>query len=428
MKSKRLVSDAESLFSTERKIAFMKRCCKKVDIFSNDFIEFATIRALKGKLGRSDVVNWLYEVADGMSKKDLREIVANPNEKHKIMSLIRKHAEIIRSEIKDRRLTTEPIVYRMKYDQNCGKWRELGVESPKQLVLDEVFNTGCAELWRKIGYHQYASLVDKGAIKGKKAIENRLRRKVKKSVYAWKGDVYHCYPSINKDILKSKLQHYIKNDDLLYLGFYLIDTHKTGLNTGSGSSQYLCNFLLSFAYHYVLSLTKVKRGKSVKLVNFALFYMDDILLVGSRKADVKKAAKMLKQFMQKDLGLTIKPTDELFLLDTVKNGVRCGRPIDMMGYVMYRDHTVIRAKTFLKARRAYIKAWRCIKSGKQLPQCLARRCMSYNGFIKHTNSKHFVKKYHIDDINVVLRKEISTYDKSKISAKTKNGVMAGYQQ
>ena len=166
------------------------------------------------------------------------------------------------------------------------------------------------------------------------------------------------------------LEHDVKNEVLLYLVFFLIGTYKQGLNIGSGLSQFLCNYYLSKAYVYVLSLHKTRKHRdgtteSKRLVFFCIFYMDDILLIGAREADVKRAARALEKYLLKEYGLTIKPDADLFPIDyRIKTGnkyenyrekdkaERRGKPIDMMGYVIYRDHTEIRSKIFLRARRA----------------------------------------------------------------------------
>lgn len=115
------------------------------------------------------------------------------------------------------------------------------------------------------------------------------------------------------------LEHDVKNEVLLYLVFFLIGTYKQGLNIGSGLSQFLCNYYLSKAYVYVLSLHKTRKHRdgtteSKRLVFFCIFYMDDILLIGAREADVKRAARALEKYLLKEYGLTIKRMQTYFRL------------------------------------------------------------------------------------------------------------------
>lgn len=163
-----------------------------------------------------------------------------------VSGLIRTVAESLRYEIQNRELKVEPIQYGWRRDGINGKFREIGVESVKQLILDEIASEGLDELWRrKLGYHQYASIKGKGQLGGKRAIEHQIRKKYAQSRYAWKGDVRKCYPSVDTRKLKRMLEHDVKNEVLLYLVFFLIGTYKQGLNIGSGLSQFLCNYYLS---------------------------------------------------------------------------------------------------------------------------------------------------------------------------------------
>lgn len=412
----------------------MKRCCKNVDILSDGFIENATFSALAEKWNRNDVAKYLSDFTSQWSKKQIHKLLSVPSQRRWMSGVISTSAEVIRQEIRERDLKVEPIRYSLRKDGHAGKLREIGVECVKQLILDEVANIACEELWRKkIGYHQYAALAGKGQINGKKAIENQIRKHYMQSRWCWKGDVRHCYNTVNIRTLKRMLSRDIKNETLLYLLFFLIDTYKEGLNIGSGLSQYLCNYYLARAYRYVLSLRKVRKHKngtveSRRLVYLTLFYMDDIILVGAREADVRRAAALLAKFLKKELGQEIKADAVLFKIDYFRKDVkkeftsykekdkviRRGRPIDMMGFVVYRDHTEIREGTFLRARRAYMRVWRKLSSGKTISLKTAQRCCSYFGYFKNTDSLHFREKYHIDSLKKYCGKVVSYYAKSEV--------------
>lgn len=241
------------------------------------------------------------------------------------------------------------------------------------------------------------------------------------------------------------LEHDVKNEVLLYLVFFLIGTYKQGLNIGSGLSQFLCNYYLSKAYVYVLSLHKTRKHRdgtteSKRLVFFCIFYMDDILLIGAREADVKRAARALEKYLLKEYGLTIKPDADLFPIDyRIKTGnkyenyrekdkaERRGKPIDMMGYVIYRDHTEIRSKIFLRARRAYSVAWYCMKNRVEIPLEIAYKCTSYYGWFKHTDSKYVKDKYNIDAVCAAAKRRISKHAKSEIYGTSARSALAACQ-
>lgn len=222
--------------------------------------------------------------------------------------------------------------------------------------------------------------------------------------YAAQGDVRKCYPSIPIDRLEELLFKYIKNPSLIYLVSTLLDTFERGLSIGSYLSQWLCNFYLSFAWHYAKEqLYKLRKKKDgtytrIPLISHVLFYMDDFVLIGTRKADVRKAMKLMIAYMHDKLGLTVKPNWKLFAIDYIRKGIHHGQPIDMMGYVVYRHYTKIRSKTFLRARRVFTKAkWEIRVLGNVTLQT-AKRVSSYYGWFKNSNSARYQQAQHIKNI------------------------------
>ena len=169
----------------------MKKCCKHVDILAPDFIEKSTYVALDGKWRRRDVAKYFCKSMFFTKLSAVANLLKNPEGRKELTSgMIQTSAENLRYEIESRSLTVRPIRYEMRSDGISGKVREIGIESVKQLILDEVASEGLEELWRrKLGYHQYASIKGKGQLGGKKAIEKQIRKRYMKSRYAWKGDV-----------------------------------------------------------------------------------------------------------------------------------------------------------------------------------------------------------------------------------------------
>lgn len=333
-------------------------------------------------------------------------------------------------EIRDRKVTFPAIHYSMRYDGNSGKIREIGVESIKQQVYDYVAVNALMELFnRKIGKYQCASIPGRGQVYGKKAIEKWIRKNPAKTRVGAKGDVHHCYPSINISKLMKFLRKQVKNEDLLYLVETLIRSYKQGLSIGSYLSQWLCNYYLSFAYHYaeqkLEKVRKSKRGpaKRVRLIYAVLFYMDDILILGPRKADVRKAMQLLVKFFKDELDLEIKANWKLFQVDYIgKDGRHHGDCIDMMGYKIYRDHTEVRRNIFLRSRRAFVRLRKQVQRCMKIALDLAYRCVSYFGWYKNSDSTNFKKKYGIEQLMKYAKRRVSI--ESKIHNRTAGSALA----
>ena len=187
---------------------------------------------------------------------------------------------------------------------------------------------------------------------------------------------------------------------------------KMGLSIGSYLSQYIANYYLSYAYHYASEqLFKMRNTKHngkvrVRLINHVLFYMDDFLLTGSSKKDLRKAMKMLIKYICDFLGLEVKPNWKICK-------VCDSEPIDMMGFVFRIYKNIIRAKIFIKARRYFLKANNLLKKGLPIPLRLAHQCVSGFGWFKNTNSRKIRDKLKIDEIHKICNGIISYYAKKE---------------
>ncbi len=387
----------------------MKRYCKNVKL-NNTFIMSCIMECLTGKWSRNDVTKFLSDYSD-LSVCEIEYLIRE--DKSQLMPILKHISYELEREIHERDVTFPNIVYNTRYDINSQKYREIGRESIKQQIYDYVAVNGLMELFeRKIGTYQCASIPNRGQLYGKKSIERWIRKNPSKSRVAVKADIKQCYPSINTKKLKTFLRKQVKNEDLLYLTETLINSYKHGLSIGSYLSQWLCNYYLSFAYHYAsqnLFKIQTRRGqtKRIRLFYKILFYMDDILIIGSRLADVKKAIQMLIDYLNNELGLTVKPDWKLFRIDYIdKNGKHHGDCIDMMGFKIYRNHTEVRRKIFLKARRTFTKVQKKLESKSQIPMILVHRCISYYGWFKNSNSKYFIKKYNINNILTLAKGRI----------------------
>lgn len=308
-------------------------------------------------------------------------------------------------EIKNRNLKFKPIEYDERYDKCSKKIRKIGISSMKQQCCDYIAVNACKKMFdAKIGHYQCASLKRKGQLFGKQAIETWIRTNPKKCKWVFKCDVKKFYPSVDHTMLRNLIDRDIKNEDVKYLIFTLVDTYDEGLCIGSYLCQYLANYILSYAYHYVTEmLYSERRGKRQNFIHHALFYMDDILLLGSSKKNVKMASKSLEKYLNEKLGLSLKPSYQLFPLDS--------RPIDMMGYKIWTYKTTVRRRIFNSANKVFVK----LKNPKN-PMTLkdARKVVSYYGYFKYSYSSKYIKKIKLKKTLKNAKEMISNESKSKI--------------
>ena len=374
----------------------MKRLCKDVDITDRGLISRAVYACLKKKYKRNDVTKYLSQVS-GLNQKYICCIYYRYG-KSAIYPFVELVISEIQREIVNNTISFPAIWYREKVDGSSGKIRRIGIQNIKQQIYDYIAVEGLQPFIKRIGEYQYASIEGRGTTKGKEVIARWTRNREMR--YFVKLDVRKCFESISQAKLMEFLRRHVKNDKLLHLIEILIGSFERGLSIGSYLSQYLCNLYMSILYHEIKeNMYRIRRGrreiKRVNLVRRSLVYMDDVLLLGSRKRDLEKAAKLAVE-KAAQMGLEIKPNFQVQKIDC----------IDMLGFKIYRTHTEIRGRTFLRVRRAFRKA------AKHMTRAIAKKCLSYFGYLKHTNSKKLQRK--LKAIEILQKCKEVTRHESKI--------------
>lgn len=317
------------------------------------FVRRAIDHYLKGKRSRRDVTRFL--------------------ETHPDLDRL---AERIADEIREGRYRDTRITYFNRVEPISGKHRVIGRESVRHQIYDHVAVMALQPLFdAKVGRWQTASIPNRGTIDARRAIKRWTRERSSK--WFVKLDVRKYYPSIDRPTLKAMLTRDVGDPILLRLVFHLIDRYQgdNGLNIGSYLSQWLANYYLSHAYHWIespamtIERTSRRTGEITRrrLITHQLWYMDDLLLIGTSKRDLKIAARRIVRYLKDALKLDVHEEWNCKRLDL--------EPIDMVGYT-FRPHgrVNIRSGVFLRARRTFNRARR-----RPMTEQLARRCCSYYG-------------------------------------------------
>lgn len=362
----------------------MKRYCKGVKIAVKSAVQRAVFNCLKGKWRRGDVLG-LFMRYDPLCrpKAEMKRLLC-AEDKTPLFPVIDIIVAGLTRELETRNVTLRPIRYKMRYDTSCRKWREIGVQDVKQQILDYVAVDGLRDIFRRIGEYQCASIPGRGQSYGIAAVRRWLRDKRIK--YAWKGDVRKCFPSITREHMMKFLRKYVANDDLLWLVDLLLGTFREGLSIGSYLSQWLCNLYLSQLYHFAAEeCYGERRGKRLPMASHVLFYMDDILLLGTNGKNLLVLGRRLEGKAQ-EIGLEIKPDWRFWKLDDEDF-------IDIMGVRVYRHHITIRARVFLRLRRVLKAAGKAVRRRGFMALRLARRVAAYFGVVRHTDSYGVARRF-----------------------------------
>jgi RNA-directed DNA polymerase len=155
-----------------------------------------------------------------------------------------------------------------------------------------------------------------------------------KTCWVLKGDIKKCFASIDHEILKNILSHYISDTDILELfekvisSFNTKDKMKTGLPLGNLTSQLLVNIYMNKFDQWIKHKMKVK---------YYIRYADDFVIFDTDRDYLWELVPKIADFLEEDLKLTLHP-DKLFV-KTLFSGV------DFLGWVHFPNHRVLRTAT-----------------------------------------------------------------------------------
>lgn len=206
----------------------------------------------------------------------------------------------------------------------------------------------------------YSCIKKRGIHKGLKDVNKALKDE-KGTIYCLKLDIKKFYPSVNKDILKSKLRHKIKDEDLLSLLSEIIDSYPKGLPLGNYLSQWFGNYYLTSFDHWL---------KEVKTVKYYFRYCDDIVILHHSKEFLHKLRKEIQSYLLKiDLRLS---NYQVFPVES--------RGINFLGYISFHRYILIRGSI----KKKFLKMLKKRRNNKSIS--------SYMGWFVHANCLYLVEK------------------------------------
>lgn len=225
------------------------------------------------------------------------------------------------------------------------------------------------------------SFPKRGAHYGKRQIERWLEKNPKGMRYFLKIDIRHFYNNVRIDILLRELEIRIKDEWFLYIIRVCLTGSKKGIPLGFYISQWLANYMLE------------PLDKAI-LAEYGMFqrYMDDITIFSSAKKKLHVTLIMIKKILGRRFRLKLKHNYQICKL--YYEGKRImGRPLDFMGFVFYRNKTIIRKNILLSAVRLAHKMKKTKIQGRGYYHKHITAMLSYMGWFTCTNTYDAYKEY-----------------------------------
>lgn len=269
--------------------------------------------------------------------------------------------------------------YNIYYKMERGK-RRLIADLP--LYPDRILHCAIAiaiedELNRKLIYQSHASIKGHGTHTLMMDFRKHLHNNPKLR-YGLSMDIHQFYANIPPDRIKAMLREYLKDDELLFLLDRIIDNYNstghTGIPLGGRLSPLFANLYLNGLDHYL---------KERCHVHIYGRYMDNIYVLGNSKQWLHQIEKETVAYLG-ELGLTLNPTT-IQPIDSTHG-------MDMVGWVVYSDHILIRKKTKLKMKKAFASVNAKLDRCEELNEHDLGMMNSYVGCLKWFDSYNLRKK------------------------------------
>lgn len=279
--------------------------------------------------------------------------------------------------------------------QKKGKWRDLYVPAfDDHIIAHMIMNKAMPAFNRGMHPHCCGSVPGRGIHHIVKSVRHWMQDDLE-CRYFVKLDIKKFFDNIQRDILIRKLEGKIKDRYVLWALKQIIDSAPVACPVGYYTSPFFANlYLQDMDWFIEQDLYKVRRGNRIKWVRHYLRYMDDMLLIGTSKADLKKAIRAIQKYLWDKYGLTIKPTWEIKRIgkhDLIDGEWKLKHDTfwcDIGGYKFCKDSVILRDGIFLATERLARKMFK--QDYYTVHQC--ESMVSRVGWSSHCDNDHFVKR------------------------------------
>lgn len=251
------------------------------------------------------------------------------------------------------------------------------------------------------------SFPKRGAHYAKRRIEKWLRSDPKGTRNFLKVDIRHFYDSIRLDVLMRELTIRIKDEWFLHVIWLCLREFKKGIPLGFYISQWLANYLLEPLDKLItetLGLDKLVR------------YMDDVTIYAAAKKALHNADVQIRKMLGQRFRLKLKKNRQVCKFFYQGKRKAMGRPLDFMGFVFYRDKTIIRKRIMLKATQTARHLHKAKEAGRSYCRHNIAAMLSYMGWFSCTDTYECFKRRIKPNVKIGKLKEII----SKLDRRKKN--------
>lgn len=227
-----------------------------------------------------------------------------------------------------------------------------------------------------------------------------VSRQEGESWYYLKLDISKYFYRVSHRVLKKVLAKKIKDKRLLEVLYKIIDCKHTpfglppgknpedvpleerlydvGMPIGNLLSQMFANIYLDLLDQFC---------KRVLGIRYYIRYMDDVIILGNDKLQLREWKERIGEFLEVELELNL-------------NNKTCIRPIgqgiEFVGYRVWADRVVVRKSTTLRIKRSLKGVRNLYAEGKMSFEKVTETFRCYIGMLQHTDSQALIDKLYQD--------------------------------
>lgn len=317
-----------------------------------------------------------------------------------------------------------PVSIDARIDRQNGKTREIATLDIWHQLLGHIAKVALDPLFSaRIMPTQHASIPGRGQTGLKKQAQRYLRKDIGIRCVQ-KTDVHAAYASLKYETVIGLIEKEIpRAKDLLKLLRFLGTLAPGGhLIIGGYLDAWLFNYAMSYAIRYAYTLGHERRGKFIPYVARIEAYMDDFGIMAYTPSGLQKAVKKLGKWFRDNLGLDIKLSTGVIMLESeeaerershettmTRRACPC---LDMGGFRIHRTYITMRERVFKRARRQWLRATAELKRTGTIPLFRAYKIVAYNGFLQQTDSDGARRKYKTRKLLQISKRVIAYHSRT----------------
>ncbi len=254
------------------------------------------------------------------------------------------------------------------------KLRTINKASVRDRIVHQLVHTELEKVFDKKFIHDsYSSRKHKGVHKAVDRFEHfaqKVSQNNHRAIYILKCDIKKFFDSVNHKILLDRVYEYITDPLVLFLFKKSIQSFSVsdnaGIPLGNLTSQINANIYMDIFDQYI------KRGLGIK---YYLRYADDFIIMTDSKNILYEYLKHIEIFLYEKLNLSLHP--HKVEMRTWRQGV------DVLGYVSYPTHRIMRTKTKQRVRKDIKKLKYLLEQNIISQERYNQSIASYKGRIQH---------------------------------------------